>query len=405
MEKITINQAVVNIQDFCLTQPIMYEDWPSEDQMGVFIRSPKQPLFLTEDLDRLCMDMETSKKEGKMVSQCQKAYINFKVYRTHIKADRKPTSVCYYKIPDGITCTNQFSNGAKDSVILPVVRYEMAIEHSIVDIQVEASVDEDIKDCIEQWAVLNFDDNDMGKEAKAAESEIVARPQEEHGCEDERRTAWVKEAKRWSEDAEFCRIQQEKKQSELLDRDKLKSKGFELAEQSKRNGKNKHSLKTKERGGIDVRVKVGSIFQFDGRERVYSDYVVPSTLAPQEHRIAPCKLQVNLFYNRDIDVYVDGQPAYNCPTVFGKNDCKIICEIGQTLHFQGNGKEYEDYTVPNQDDHHHVVSHLVSEICHQISIAEYPPMPPTPTNSPQFKPPAQRLYLQSPEGAKFLANN
>eukprot|EP00536_Pseudo-nitzschia_multiseries_P017220 jgi/Psemu1/49898/gm1.49898_g len=147
---------------------------------------------------------------------------------------------------------------------------------------------------------------------------------------------------------------------------------------------------------IDVRVKAGSIFQFDGRERVYPDYVVPSTLAPQEHRIAPCKLQVNLFYDKDIDVYVDGQPAYNCPAVFGKNGYTIICEIGQTLHFQGNGKEYEYYTVPNQDDHDHV-SHLVSAICHQIPIAEYPPMSP-PTHSPQ-------LHLQSPKGADFLSNN
>eukprot|EP00536_Pseudo-nitzschia_multiseries_P010487 jgi/Psemu1/26075/gm1.26075_g len=350
-----------------------------------------------------------------MVPRCQKTYKNFEVCRTRIKADRRPTSVRYYKFLDGITCTNQFFNGAEDSIssslklkrhfgvshtefsrsnqqVLPFVRYKMAA------------------------------DKCRREEAKAAEREI-ARHQKEHGCEDERRTAWVKEAKRRSEDVEFCRIQREKKLSEL-DRDKLKSKRFELAEHSKKDGKNKHSLKVKESqmkaevaiyldgvnvstipagDSIDVRVKACSIFQFDGRERVYPDYVVPSTLAPQEHRIAPCKLQVNLFYDKDIDVYVDGQSAYNCPAVFGKNGYKIICEIGQTLHFQGKGKEYEVYTVPNQDDHDHA-SHLVLAICHQIPIAEYPPMPP-PTHLPQLQYPVPLLHLQSPKGADFPANN
>eukprot|EP00536_Pseudo-nitzschia_multiseries_P017177 jgi/Psemu1/49688/gm1.49688_g len=402
-------------------KPIMYEAWLSEEQIGVFIRSLKQQFFLTEDIDRLCMDMKASKKEGRMVPQCQKMYKNFEVYRTRIKADGRPTSVCYYKFPDGITCTSQFFNGAKDSVssslklkqhfgvshtefsrsnqqVLPFVRYKMAVKRSIVDIQVEASVDEDIEDCIEQWALsqrkreeaelarLDKRQRDEAKlaqaqadkrqreEAKAAEREI-AQHQKEHGCEDERWTAWVKEAKKRSEDAEFRRIQQEKKQSKL-DQYKLKSKGFELAEHSERDGKNKRSLKVKESqikaevtiyldgvnvsmipvgDSIDVRVKAVSIFQFDERER-----------------------------DEDIDVYVDGQAAYNCPAVFGKN-------------------EYEDYTVPNQDDHDHV-SHLVSAICHQIPIAEYPPMPP-PTHLRQLQSPVPHLHLQSPKGADFPANN
>eukprot|EP00536_Pseudo-nitzschia_multiseries_P017953 jgi/Psemu1/53374/gm1.53374_g len=394
------------------------------------------------------------------------SYKTIEVYRTCIKADGRPISVRYYKFLDGITCTNQFFNRVKDSVssslklkwhfgvsntefsrsnqqVLPFDRYEMAVECSIVDIQVEASIDEDIKGCIEQWAILNFDDNDMGEaakiarlaelsqckreeaelarlaehqieeaelakaqadkcqrgEAKAAEREI-ARHQKEHGCVDERQTAWVKEAKRRSEDAEFCRIQQEKKRNEL-DWDKLKSKGFELAEHSERDGKNKRSLKVKE-SQMKAQGNMMSEFQFDGRERVYPDYV-PSTLAPQEHRIAPCKLQVNLFYDIYIDVYVHRHPADNCPMVFGKNGDKIICDVGQTLHFQGNSKEYEDYTVPNQDYHDHV-SHLVSAICHQIPIAEYPPMSP-PNYSPQLQSPVLRLHLQSLEGADFPANN
>eukprot|EP00536_Pseudo-nitzschia_multiseries_P014786 jgi/Psemu1/40157/gm1.40157_g len=391
MEKITINQAAVFIRDFCLTQPIMYKAWLSEDQMGVFIHSPTQPFFLTEDIDRLCMvGMEASKKEGKMVPRYQKTYENFEVYRTRIKA---PTFVCYYKFPDGITCTNQFFNGAKDSIssslklkqhfgvshiefsrsnqqVLPFVRYEMAVKYNIVDIQVEASVDEDIEDCIEQWA------------------------QKEHGCEDERPTAWVKKAKRRSEDAEFYW-------------DKLKSEGFELAEHSKRDGKNKHSLKVKESqmkaqevaiysdgvnvstipagGGIDVRVKAGSIFQFDGRERVYPDYVVPSTLAPQEHRITPCKLQHT-----------------TVPRCLAKTVTRLFVKLDNLFIFRGMAKSMKTI-IPNQDDHDHV-SHLVSAICHQIPIAEYPPMPP-PTHLPQLQSPVPRLHLQSPKGADFPANN
>eukprot|EP00536_Pseudo-nitzschia_multiseries_P007998 jgi/Psemu1/19274/gm1.19274_g len=248
-------------------------------------------------------------------------------------------------------------------------------------------------------------DERQREESKAAKSER-ARHQKEHGCEDEQQIAWVKEAKRQSGDAEFYG-------------GKLKSKGFESAEHSKRDGKNKHSLKVTEialywdgvnvsmipaGGGIDVSIKAGSIFQFGRRERVYPDYVVPSTLAPQEHRIAPHRLQFNLFYNKDIDVYVDGQPAYNCPAVFGKNGYTIICEIGQTLHFQGNSKEYEDYTIPNQDDHDHV-SHLISALCHQIPIAEYHPMLPTSTHLSQLQSPVPRLHIQSPEGANFPGNN
>eukprot|EP00536_Pseudo-nitzschia_multiseries_P007875 jgi/Psemu1/18971/gm1.18971_g len=308
-----------------------------------------------------------------MVPQCQKTYTNFKVYyRTHIKAEGRSTSVRYYKIPDGITCTNQFFNGAKESIssslklkphfgvchtefsrsnqqVSPFVRYEMAVKRSIVEIQVETSVDEDIENCNKQWAVLNFDDNDMAdkcqrEEAKAAEGEITQH-QKEHDCEDDYE----------------------------LDQDhKLKSKGFELAEHSKIYGKNKHSLKVKESkmkaqdnkfslnifcdrevtiysdgvnvskipagGDIAVSVRAGSIFQLSRRERVYSDCTVPSTLAPQEHRIVPHKLQVNLFYNKDINVYVNGQPAYNVRWCLAKMNMKTILYqirmIMQTISFQ-----------------------------------------------------------------------
>eukprot|EP00536_Pseudo-nitzschia_multiseries_P012281 jgi/Psemu1/31572/gm1.31572_g len=127
---------------------------------------------------------------------------------------------------------------------------------------------------------------------------------------------------------------------------------------------------------IDASVKTGSIFQFSGRERVYPDYTVPSTLAPQVHRIARRKLQVNLFYNEDIDVYDDGQPAYNSKNV--KN------------------------TIPNQDDHR---NHLISAIRHQIPIDDYPPMHPTPTYAPQLQSPVPHLHLQPLECSNFPANN
>eukprot|EP00536_Pseudo-nitzschia_multiseries_P003405 jgi/Psemu1/7698/gm1.7698_g len=220
--------------------------------------------------------------------------------------------------------------------------------------KVKASVDKDIGDCIkladlsqcqrEEAELARLTeltqcqrekaelaqaqaDKHQREEAKAAEGKIAWR-QKEHGCEDEWQTAWVKEAKSWSEDAEFCRIQQEKKQTK-----------------GKWNGKNKPSLNAKEiqmkaQGNmvylkfvdIDVSTKARSIFQFSGRERVYPDYTVPSTLALQEHRIAPNKLLVNLFYDEDIDVYVDGQPTYS-----SKNMKTILYQIRmimQTISFQ-----------------------------------------------------------------------
>ena len=185
MEKITINQAVTDWRDY---KNKMYDAWLAPNKKGVFIQSPQQPAYFIQDVDRLCMDKDKSQKQRSVTPKCSKTLEEYKVYKTRMENTKK-TIIRYYAFPDGITCTNSFFNfgsevmgkgealnqyrgscvtymAKKTPMIMPFVTYEMAVERSIVEVEVHKSEieTEDTEEAIaREMASFHFlSDDDMG---------------------------------------------------------------------------------------------------------------------------------------------------------------------------------------------------------------------------------------------------